>query len=185
VLERQREALAAAAVLGIRQVDFLGARDQELRASAETVASLRNVLRRRVPDLVYVPFFLDNHVDHFETNRVFIHAVREYTGALMVAAFVVSCLFLASYVTRFALSGDTKFGGEGAIRYVYFALLISHVLLAVAVPPLAIRTLYLAVKKRFDAHRRIARITFPIWLYVSVTGVLVYLMLYQWFPRVP
>lgn len=87
VLERQREALAAAAVLGIRQIDFLGARDQELRASAETVASLRNALLRRVPDLVYVPFFLDNHVDHFETNRVFIHAVREYTGALMVAAY--------------------------------------------------------------------------------------------------
>ena len=100
--------------------------------------------------------------------------------ALMWAAFGSSCLFLISYVTRFALSGDTRFAGEGPVRYVYFAILISHVLLAIAIVPLVLRSLYLAVKKRFEQHRRIARWTLPLWTYVSVTGVIVYLMLYHW-----
>jgi putative membrane protein len=93
---------------------------------------------------------------------------------------VSSCLFLTSYLTRFALSGDTRFEGEGAIRYVYFAILISHVSLAIVIVPLVLRTLYLAVKKRFEQHRRIARWTLPLWTYVSITGVVVYLMLYHW-----
>ena len=100
--------------------------------------------------------------------------------ALMWSAFVSSCLFLVSYVTRFALSGDTHFSGGGAVRYVYFALLASHVLLAIAIVPLVLRTLYLALRKRFEQHRRIARWTLPLWTYVSVTGVIVYLMLYHW-----
>ncbi|MFW6051157.1 MAG: DUF420 domain-containing protein [Myxococcota bacterium] len=98
---------------------------------------------------------------------------------LMVAALVVSSLFLVSYLTRYGLSGDTPFRGEGWLRPVYFAILISHVLLAMAVVPLVLRTVYLAVRERFADHRRIARITLPIWMYVSVTGVVVYLMLYQ------
>ena len=98
---------------------------------------------------------------------------------LMSGAFVVSCLFLCSYLTRMAIAGDTPFEGTGSIRYVYFAVLISHVILAIAVVPLVLRTLWLAHHERFEAHRRLARWTFPIWLYVSVTGVVVYLMLYQ------
>lgn len=102
--------------------------------------------------------------------------------ALMLSAFVVSCLFLISYVTRFAMTGDVAFRGQGVVRPIYFTILISHVGLALVVVPLVLRTLFLALRKRFKEHHRIARIAFPVWMYVSVTGVIVYLMLYQWFP---
>ncbi len=98
---------------------------------------------------------------------------------LMVAAAVTSAVFLVSYVTYHAKAGSRHFGGQGLIRPVYFAILISHTILAAAVVPLALRTLYLGWKRRDDRHRRIARWTYPIWLYVSVTGVVVYLMLYR------
>lgn len=98
---------------------------------------------------------------------------------LMLGAFGLSCLFLVSYLTRMAIAGDTPFRGEGLLRPLYFTILITHVLLAMAVVPLVLRTLYLALKERFGEHKRIARITFPVWMYVSVTGVVVYLMLYQ------
>jgi putative membrane protein len=104
---------------------------------------------------------------------------RETHKRLMIGAFVASCLFLASYLTRMALYGDTRFGGEGALRILYFAILISHVLLALAAAPMVLRTIYLGLKNRVADHRKIARWTFPIWAYVSVTGVVVYLMLYQ------
>ncbi|MGD8860414.1 MAG: DUF420 domain-containing protein [Myxococcales bacterium] len=104
---------------------------------------------------------------------------RETHKRLMIGAFVASCLFLTSYLTRMALYGDTRFGGEGALRIVYFAILISHVLLALAAAPMVLRTIYLGLKNRVADHRKIARWTFPIWAYVSVTGVIVYLMLYQ------
>jgi len=100
----------------------------------------------------------------------------------MVAAFVTSAVFLACYLTYHYLVGHVPFRGQGGIRPVYFAILISHILLAVAVPVLALRMFFLAWKGRFDAHRRLGRITLPIWLYVSVTGVVIYLMLYHWFP---
>lgn len=99
---------------------------------------------------------------------------------LMTSAFVVSCAFLVSYLTRYYMAGDTPFRGEGLIRPIYFAILITHVILAIVVVPLVLRTLYLAYRKRFGTHRKVARWTFPIWLYVSVTGVIVYVMLYQW-----
>lgn len=102
--------------------------------------------------------------------------------ATMVAAFVTSAVFLACYLTYHYLVGHVPFRGQGGIRPVYFAILISHILLAVAVPVLALRMFFLAWKGRFDAHRRLGRITLPIWLYVSVTGVVIYLMLYHWFP---
>jgi len=102
--------------------------------------------------------------------------------AAMVAAFVTSAVFLACYLTYHYLVGHVPFRGQGGIRPVYFAILISHILLAVAVPVLALRMFFLAWKGRFDAHRRLGRITLPIWLYVSVTGVVIYLMLYHWFP---
>ena len=97
----------------------------------------------------------------------------------MIAAFCVSTLFLASYLTYRFLGEEKRFGGTGLIRPVYFFILITHVSLAMTCPVLAGRTLYLALRGRFDKHRRIARITFPIWIYVSVTGVLVYLLLFR------
>ena len=97
----------------------------------------------------------------------------------MIAAFVVSTLFLISYLTYHAQAGSTPFTRQGWIRPVYYAILIPHIILAALILPLALRTLYLAWRKRFDKHRRIARWTLPVWLYVSVTGVLIYLMLYH------
>lgn len=98
--------------------------------------------------------------------------------ALMLAAFTISSLFLVSYLTRYAIAGDRKFDGEGLARVGYLTLLASHVLLAISVPPLAIRLLFLALKNRVAEHRKLAKVAFPIWLYVSVTGVIVYLILY-------
>ena len=97
----------------------------------------------------------------------------------MIAAFVTSILFLVSYVVYHANIGSRPFGGQGAIRVVYLTILFTHVVLAAIVPPLAIVTLVRGLQARYDKHRRIARWTFPIWLYVSITGVIVYLMLYQ------
>jgi putative membrane protein len=99
--------------------------------------------------------------------------------ACMLGAFGVSTAFLISYVVYHATHGSTPFLGRGRIRPVYFALLASHVLLAMAVLPLAIVTVYRAWRGDFVRHRRIASITFPIWMYVSVTGVVVYWMLYH------
>jgi len=95
----------------------------------------------------------------------------------MLSALAVSALFLVGYLTYHFQAGTTRYTGQGWIRPVYFTILLSHTILAAAVPLLAITTLVLALRERFDRHRRIARITFPIWLYVSVTGVIVYLML--------
>lgn len=97
----------------------------------------------------------------------------------MTAAFAVSVLFLASYLTYHALHGSTRFTGTGAARTFYFTILISHTILAALVPPLALRTLWLAWRNRLPQHTRLARWTLPLWLYVSVTGVLVYWMLYR------
>jgi putative membrane protein len=101
---------------------------------------------------------------------------------LMVAAAAASALFLASYLTYHAKVGSVRFSGQGLARPVYFTVLISHTVLAAAVLPLALRTLYLGLKRRDEKHRRIARWTYPIWLYVSVTGVVVYFMLYLLYP---
>jgi len=100
--------------------------------------------------------------------------------AFMIAAFTTSALFLVSYVVYHAGAGSKPFEGQGAVRLVYFAILVSHVVLAAAILPLAIVTLARALRGRFDRHAAIARWTLPIWLYVSVTGVVVYVMLYHW-----
>ena len=100
----------------------------------------------------------------------------------MVSACGTSGLFLVSYLTYHAMHGSTPFLGEGWVRPVYFTILISHTFLAALILPLVVLTLTRALRGQFDRHRRIARWTLPIWLYVSVTGVVVYLMLYQWFP---
>jgi len=97
----------------------------------------------------------------------------------MIAAVVVSAVFLVSYVVYHSLHGSTRFARSGFIRSVYFFILVTHVVLAIAVVPLVLVTLRRAWKGQFDRHRRLARWTWPIWMYVSVTGVVVYLMLYQ------
>jgi uncharacterized membrane protein YozB (DUF420 family) len=97
----------------------------------------------------------------------------------MIAALIASALFLTSYLVYHANVGSVPFPGQGAIRYVYFAILITHVILAALILPLALLTLSRALASRFDRHRRIARITLPLWLYVSVTGVVIYVMVYR------
>ncbi len=99
--------------------------------------------------------------------------------ACMVSALIVSTLFLVSYVVYHALAGSRPFGGQGWIRMVYFPMLLSHIVLAAAIVPLALTTVYRALRADVAGHRRIARWTLPLWLYVSVTGVLVYVMLYR------
>ena len=96
---------------------------------------------------------------------------------LMVAAFAASGLFLVSYLTYHYVHGDTRYQGEGLLRIVYFAILISHVLLSMAVVPMALSAFYFAWKRQFVRHRRLTRVALPIWLYVSVTGVVIYFML--------
>ena len=110
----------------------------------------------------------------------FIHAgqIRRHR-AVMISACAVSTLFLISYVIYHANIGSKPFQGRGPIRIVYFTILLTHVILAAAVLPLAVITLSRGLRARFDRHVAIARWTFPIWLYVSVTGVIVYLMLYR------
>jgi putative membrane protein len=98
--------------------------------------------------------------------------------ACMLGAFCVSTLFLISYVTYHALAGSRPFAGQGAIRWIYFPLLISHIVLAAAMVPFVLTTLYRALGGDFARHARIARWTLPVWAYVSVTGVIVYVMLY-------
>jgi uncharacterized membrane protein YozB (DUF420 family) len=100
---------------------------------------------------------------------------------VMLTAFVTSTLFLISYVYYHLHVGTVRFQGTGWTRPVYFTILISHVVLAIVIVPLVLVTLTRALRERFDKHRAIARWTFPLWLYVSVTGVLVYFMLYKWF----
>lgn len=107
---------------------------------------------------------------------------RKRIGAhrkVMITAFVTSCLFLVCYVVYHAQVGSKHFPHTGALRTVYFAILGTHTVLAATVPVLAIITLRRGLTARYDKHRRIAKWTLPIWLYVSVTGVVVYLMLYH------
>lgn len=96
---------------------------------------------------------------------------------LMVSAFAASALFLVSYVVYHYAHGDTRYTGEGAMRVVYFAVLISHVLLSMAVVPLALSAFWFAFRRRFETHRKVTRVLAPIWLYVSITGVVIFFML--------
>src|SRR2546426_4641248 len=99
-----------------------------------------------------------------------------------VSAVVTSTLFLASYLTYHYYHGATRFAGQGIVRPIYFTILISHTILAIVIVPLVLVTLYRAAHGDFVRHRKVARWTLPIWLYVSVTGVIVYLMLYRIYP---
>ncbi len=98
----------------------------------------------------------------------------------MMSAFVVSGLFLVCYLTRFALTGTHRFPGTGLAKLLYLSILISHMALAAVTPVLAIRAIFLARARRIAEHRRLVRYAWPIWMYVSVTGVVVYAMLYHW-----
>lgn len=98
---------------------------------------------------------------------------------VMLAALTSSTLFLISYVAYHVQVGSVRFQGQGPIRTVYFAILVSHTLLAITIVPLVLITVRHALKGRFDRHRRLARVTLPLWAYVSVTGVVVYWMLYR------
>ncbi|MBM3226347.1 MAG: DUF420 domain-containing protein [Candidatus Tectomicrobia bacterium] len=100
----------------------------------------------------------------------------------MLAACLTSALFLVSYITYHYHIGSRPFTGQGTVRLIYFTILLSHTVLATAIVPLVLLTLWHAWRAQRSRHRRIARWTLPLWLYVSVTGVLIYLMLYQWYP---
>ncbi len=100
--------------------------------------------------------------------------------ASMITAFVFSSLFLVSYIVNHAIHGESHFPGNGAVRTVYLLILLTHVLLSVVALPMVLTTFFFSLTGRFPQHRRIARFTFPIWLYVSVTGVVVYAMLAAW-----
>jgi uncharacterized membrane protein YozB (DUF420 family) len=123
------------------------------------------------------------------TGYVFVrrHKITAHR-ACMISAFVTSSIFLASYLTYHSMlayyfhRGPTRFLGQGLIRPVYFIILTSHTILAICIAPFIVFTLVKALKGQFNMHRKIARWTFPIWLYVSITGVVVYLMLYQIYP---
>lgn len=106
---------------------------------------------------------------------------RDVHRRYMIAATFVSGIFLISYVTKATLHGTTIFGGTGLSRVIYLCVLFSHLTLAIAVVPMVAVTLIRGLSARFDRHRAIARWTFPVWLYVSVTGVFVYLMLRPWY----
>lgn len=96
---------------------------------------------------------------------------------IMLVAIVLSTLFLVSYICHHLFTGDTKFGGEGSIRYIYFTILITHILLAGIILPFILYTAYRALTADYKKHRKLAKITWPVWLYVSVTGVVVYLLI--------
>ena len=110
---------------------------------------------------------------------------REGHRKAMLTAVGASALFLVFYLTRFALTGTHQFAGEGMARTVYFSILFSHMILAMAVVPLVLRMLFLASRERFAEHKKLARFAYPIWLYVSITGLVVYLMLYQLYGYLP
>lgn len=102
--------------------------------------------------------------------------------SVMITAFIFSIMFLISYLTYHYGAPHTSFGGEGMIKYIYYFVLISHILLAIAIIPLALITLFRAWKMDYFKHKKIAKWTLPIWLYVSLTGVLVYLMISPYYP---
>ena len=118
------------------------------------------------------------------TGRVLIAKRRIVAHRIcMIAAVVASALFLACYLFFHFKVGNILFLGQGWVRPVYFTILISHVTLAMVIVPMAIVTLTRGLRGRYPQHRAIARWTWPLWMYVSITGVLVYFMLYQWFPH--
>ena len=112
------------------------------------------------------------------------HDVQRHR-VLMLATATTSALFLVCYLVYHAHVGSVKFTGTGPVRTLYFSILLTHTVLAAVIVPMVLRTLYLGLKRRDETHRRLARWTFPLWLYVSVTGVVIYAMLYHLYPPGP
>ena len=110
------------------------------------------------------------------------NALVKFHRFSMISAFILGCIFLIFYVIYHANAPSTKFGGEGLIRYVYFFFLMTHILLAFIVVPLVLSAIYFAVSEKIEKHRKIVKFTFPVWLYVSITGVIVYLMISPYYP---
>ena len=135
--------------------------------SIYSLAPLNAILNSTAAVLLLAGFYFIKH------QRIHEHRI------CMISAVCVSAAFLTSYLIFHYEVGDILFTGRGWIRPVYFSILIPHVILAVTILPLALTTLYFGLRRRFVSHRRIARWTWPLWIYVSVTGVIVYLMLYQ------
>ncbi|SEM02819.1 putative membrane protein [bacterium A37T11] len=107
---------------------------------------------------------------------------RQLHERLMKVAIICGVAFLAMYVAYHMTSDSTKYGGEGALKYIYYFILITHILLSIVIIPFVLITYVRALAARFDKHRKIAKITFPLWLYVAVTGVIVYLMISPYYP---
>jgi putative membrane protein len=107
----------------------------------------------------------------------------EWHKRVMLAAFVLSSLFLVSYVVYHYTAPETRYGGVGFMRYLYFFILITHILLATAIVPLSIFTIFRGLTRNYEQHKKIAKWTLPIWLYVSITGVLVYIMISPYYPN--
>lgn len=101
---------------------------------------------------------------------------------IMTSCIILSLLFLIMYIAYHMTSDSTSYGGEGTMRYVYLFILISHIVLSIVIIPLVLKTYARAYLKKYEAHRKLAKITFPIWLYVAITGVLVYLMISPYYP---
>jgi uncharacterized membrane protein YozB (DUF420 family) len=136
-------------------------------AFADVLPSINATLNGTSAVLLFVGFRA------IRTKQIAVHRFA------MQGAFVTSAVFLVCYLTRFYLTGAHRFPGTGWLKALYLAILFSHMVLAVVTVPLVLRTLYLARASRFVEHRKIAKFTFPVWMYVSVTGVIVYVMLYH------
>lgn len=142
--------------------------------SIYSLAPLNAILNTSAAVLLLAGFYFIKH------KRVRAHR------ACMISAVCVSAAFLTSYLIFHYEVGDILFTGQGWIRALYFSILIPHVTLAIVIVPLALTTLYFGLRSRFASHRRIARWTWPLWMFVSVSGVVVYLMLYQLYtPNLP
>lgn len=107
----------------------------------------------------------------------------KYHKLSMLTAFLLGCVFLILYVIYHSSAPSTKFGGDGSIRYIYYFFLISHILLAIVVVPLVLSAIFFAVTDKIEKHKKIVKFTFPVWLYVSVTGVIVYFMISPYYPH--
>ena len=133
--------------------------------NAHIFATINAFINSAVSVLLVTAFILVKQKKYLAHKRV------------MLASIILSSLFLVSYIAHHLLAPETKFGGEGNIRYIYFFILITHIFLAAIILPIILYTAYQSLSGQFAKHRKIARYTFPLWLYVSVTGVLVYLLI--------
>lgn len=113
----------------------------------------------------------------------FFQSIKEYKWHrnFMISAFMISTIFLVSYVISKMSNDPVPFGGEGAIKYLYFFILITHIVLAAIIVPLVLFTIYFGITGKYDKHRKIARWTFPIWLYISITGVLIFIFMWPYY----